>query len=208
MTRVNNTRVMVGLILAITSFLPKSEANGQSCPNMCTLTSDYCQSIPQYGIFLCVSTQVPQAFACSTSCSTAVCHYIHLRNVTGCASPRINKFEITVTKDSSSSQFSICHPLSQWGQSPWTSEWSITKNGMSVSTNTCYNWGGSSQITFVFTPPSGTSPDYTITDLNHWMVTICGGSAYTINAYHDNNTTYCNFINPTITSTVCPPSCP
>jgi hypothetical protein len=175
------------------------------CATKCTSTTDYCQTGPTHGIFLCASTQVPSGASCASSCSTNTCHYIHLRNVTGCDNPRINKIEIEVTKDANSSEFQICNAYTQWGESPWTSQWTITTGGAPITSGNCYSWGGVSPRTFQFDPPAGSSPVYTITNLNHWMVTICGGASYTVKIFYDDGTD-CTF-NTTVTSNQCPPSC-
>lgn len=196
------TALVVGCILSIQS-VPYAQSD---CSSLCTSTTDYCQLIPTYGIFLCVSTQVPSGASCAAdTCHDSVCHYIHLRNVTACTATRINKIEITVTKHSTSSQFVICNPYTQWGQTPWTSQWTINSGG--ITAGACNNWNADTQRTITFTPPGGTNPDYTLTDLNHWMVTICGGASYSVKIFYDNGMTTCTF-NPTVTNNQCPPTCP
>jgi hypothetical protein len=172
-------------------------------------TSDYCLT-GNNGIYLCISTVIPEGMGCSSVCSTATCHHIHLRNVTNDNNDQIDRIKIVITKDANSSEYRICKPLKQYGISPWTSEWTILEDFVtSRATETCYNWNGALVHILEFIMPAGGGTDYKIYDLNHWGVTICGASAYTVYVRRASTGQYCTGgWTPTISSTACPPSCP
>src|SRR6188768_32258 len=144
------------LFLSTLSIVCVMVVNGYSqCQPVRTATTDYCQTGPTHGVFLCASTQIPSGLQCSSSCSTSTCHYIHMRNLSGCTNPTIDKIEITMQKDANSSQFQFCNVYSQWGTSPWTLEWIIKIGGANFNSSTCYNWPmGITQFVVEFTPPA------------------------------------------------------
>ncbi len=138
------------------------------------------------GVFICISDQIPDGYSCSCNGANN-CKYINIRNLVACNSDGtgnddIIKVELKLHKDSSSTKWTICSPLTQWGQSPWTSMWRIFIGAVQFNSGQCNNqnnWGIDIQkFIEIKRPLSGGSEDanYNVQHLQHWTAVVCGAS--------------------------------
>lgn len=109
---------------------PKVECNDQLShliTSSCAETSNAGLCDP--GLFICISSTIPDGWSCGCA-EAGACKYINIRNLYDCdpggsesrAYPIIEKVDLRLTKDGSSSKYVICGPYKQWALSPWTDD--------------------------------------------------------------------------------------
>jgi hypothetical protein len=141
------------------------------------------------GEFICI-----QDYGTGCICDgTSNCKYIHIRNLNtnGCA---IDKVEIRFKQDPNSTKFNVCTPHKNYGDDCWTSLYSPHNMSSNTyfTTNFCHDWStqqkdANGYMRVQFEPPASLPTNcldgdntWLISMLDHFTVTICGGTDFTI----------------------------
>lgn len=205
----------IGIFLMLTLIHRTADAQ-LACPDYTKSTTDYCGTIcnPTSGIFLCVSTTIPNGYNCTGSCDALNCKFVHVRNMLCCPNYYIKKIIITISKDANSSQYDICAPLTNFGavtQMPYTNYntfWSMydLSNGNTLTSGGCNDWApGLTSRDIEFDPPaqqSGNNANFNVFPLDHFTTVICGADITAITVvYVDNHSAV---FTPSVSQTPCP----
>lgn len=211
------------LVLVFTPFLTTTEVSAQppcppgtpcgvhpncyaapkvSCPDQLDHLIDHNCCDPQTqaslcdpGLFICISTQIPEVWANCHNCSGALdCKYIYIRNSTYCGGatyPAIAKIEYIISKDQNSSEYVMCGPKKQWGVDPWDdSTWSIESDNYGpIASGACKSWTGFTTDTLETDMNTEKGSSYFIEQCNHYTAVLCGADIVAIRVHYVSSAT-------------------
>ena len=114
-------KLSLSLCIALFVAVPNASFAQPDCP--ITLTSNESTGA---GIYMCVTTNVPQwQNNCGCSDAAKKCRYYHIRNNLLC-DVKITQVGIPFRKDPSSTKWSVCHPMKNFGTDCFTSEYTLS----------------------------------------------------------------------------------
>ena len=157
-------------------------------------------------VFMCESTTIPSTYSsCSTCGDTAKhCLYIHVRNEVPSTTIAIDQITLAIFKDANSTEFTVCHPVKNWGLTnpppgpDWNVIWPMTLNTFTYHNSQCTTWPyGVDEEDVVCTPPSGSSPNFKITQCDEWTVLVCGARSVSVTLHWTDGNTNTYGLTPT-----------